>query len=279
MKPAIAQVCSLPAPLARQVEDYAAGQCRALEIWLTKLEEYLRHHSLDEVRQLMARNGMAMPVASFQGGLLLSSGLLRDEAWDLFARRLELCRELGIATLVVAPDASGSATEADFERLHRSLGEAAELAASRQVRIAVEFQAKAPLLNNLQTAVAVVEAIGHPALGICFDAFHFAVGPSKYEDLGCLAAEHLFHVQLCDLSEMPRELATDSYRILPGDGDLPLALVVERLRQIGYDGYVSVELMNHQLWQVATRTFGEIAMTSLRCILGQASMGESSPVI
>lgn len=278
MKPAIAQVCSLPAPFARQVEDYAAGQCRALEIWLTKLEEHLRQHSLDEVRQLMARNDMAAPVASFQGGLLLSDGPLRDEAWKHYAQRLALCRELGIATLVLAADASGSATEADFERLHRSLVEAAELAASHQVRIAVEFQARAPLLNNLQTAVAVVEAIGHPALGICLDAFHFAVGPSKYEDLGYLTAEHLFHVQLCDLSEMPRELASDSHRILPGDGDLPLERVVGHLRQIGYDGYVSIELMNHQLWRVGARTFGEIAMTSLRCILGQAGMGESARV-
>jgi sugar phosphate isomerase/epimerase len=70
-----------------------------------------------------------------------------------------------------------------------------------------------------------------------------------------------------------RELASDSDRILPGEGDLPFSAVVERLRQIGYGGCVSVELMNPTIWQVPPRQFGEIAITALRRVLGQATMG------
>ena len=32
--------------------------------------------------------------------------------------------------------------------------------------------------------MALVEDVGHPALGICLDWFHFTVGPSKPLDLG-----------------------------------------------------------------------------------------------
>ena len=39
--------------------------------------------------------------------------------------------------------------------------------------------------------------------------------------------------------------------------------IVAQLRQIGYDGYVSVELMNPQIWRIPPRQFGEIAMTAL----------------
>ena len=85
--------------------------------------------------------------------------------------------------------------------------------------------------NNLQTAAALVAEVGSPHLGLCLDAFHWHVGPSKTEDLGYLTADNLFHVQLCDLADTPRELARDSDRILPGEGDIPLAPLIARLRR------------------------------------------------
>ena len=82
----------------------------------------------------------------------------------------------------------------------------------------------------------------------------------------------MFHVQFSDLAQLPRELATDADRILPGDGDFLLEPIVEHLRQIGYAGAVSVELMNPSIWQIPARQFGEMAMTALRKVLGLASM-------
>jgi len=272
MRTALAHVSSLPSPLAVDIADYAAGQCRAIEVWLTKLEEYLASHSRDELRDLLAQHEVQLPVASYQGGLLTSQGDARRLAWDLFACRLELCGQLGIATLVVACDIGRPCGVQDIQRAQVSLAEGARMAADQGVRLALEFQAGAAFGNNLQTAAILVGEIGHPALGLCLDAFHYQVGPSKPEDLGYLTTKNLFHVQLCDLADVPRELATDSQRILPGDGDIPLETLVARLRELAYDGYVSVELLNPQLWRVPARQFGEIAMTALRKVLGIASM-------
>jgi 2-keto-myo-inositol isomerase len=243
-----------------------------MDIWLTKLETYLESHSLDQVRKLWDTHGMSVPVASFQGGILASQGEARREAWQLFEQRLELCRNLGIETLVISGDVPGPLDAMTIQRVHVSLGQAAQRAAASQVRLALEFQAGAAYINNLQTAAAVVAEVAHPSLGLCLDVFHFFVGPSKYSDLGYLTPERLFHVQLSDLADTPREFASDSDRILPGDGDIPLDPLVTCLQQIGYDGYVSLEVMNPQLWQVPPRQLGEIGMTALRKVLGQASM-------
>ena len=83
-------------------------------------------------------------------------------------------------------------------------------------------------------------------------------------------------MQLCDLAGTLRELATDADRVLPGDGDFQLAVLVDHLRTIGYRGYVSVELMNPHLWRIPPRQFGEIAMTALRKVLGLAEMEGAS---
>ncbi len=269
MIPTLSQVSSLHSSLANDFEQYAAGGCRAVEVWLTKLEEYLRTHTLDDVRRLVEQHGITLPVASFQGGLLASQGEERRAHWEHFTQRLDLCEQLQIGTLVVACDVPEPLSQQLIDRVSVSLTQVAQEAGRRGRHVALEFQRSAALGNNLQTAAALVAETASPHLGLCFDVFHFYTGPSKLEDLAYLTPSNLFHVQLCDLAGVPRELAADGDRILPGDGDFQLAPIVEQLRQIGYRGCVSVELMNAQIWQVPPRQFGEMGLAALRKVLGQ----------
>jgi 2-keto-myo-inositol isomerase len=272
MRPTLSQVCSLNASFGDDLRDYAAGHCQSVEIWLTKLAEYLKSHSVADVRRLLDELQMQAPVASWQGGLLTSQGEMRKAAWELFEQRLELCRELDTSTIVVVCDIQAPLDQSAIERARASLVQIAQAAGRRQLRAALEFQARAALGNNLQTAVALVDEVGSPHLGICLDVFQFYLGPSKMSDLALLSDHNLFHVQLSDLVDVPRELAADSDRILPGDGDFLFEPLIEHLRAIEYTGCVSVELMNPQIWHIPPRQFGEIAMTSLRKLLGQAGM-------
>ena len=272
MRAAIATVSSLDAPLATILEDYAAGRCDAIDLWLGHAEAYLESHAPGELKELLARHGIDAVAASFQGGLLTSQGDARREHWRHFESRLVLLRELGIPVLVVAGDAFGPLGPEDLSRLSLSLAEAAKRAADAGVRLALEFDARASFPNNLQSTVALVEDVGHPALGICLDWFHFTVGPSKPLDLGLLTGETLAHVQLSDIADVPREMAGDADRILPGEGCSPPDDLVRLLGGIGYRGAVAVELHNPRLWRVPPRQFGEIALTALRRLLGQAGM-------
>ncbi len=54
---------------------------------------------------------------------------------------------------------------------------------------------------------------------------------------------------------------------MPGDGDIGLERIMARLREIGYDGWVSLELMNPTLWQVPAASVAEVGMTALRRFL------------
>lgn len=273
MLPAISQVCTLHAPFEKDIEDYAAAACRAMELWLGKLESYLETHTSDDVRRLLDEHEMTAAVASYQGGLLVSQGEARREHWDHFSRRLALLRSLSVGTLVVAGDIVGPLTQQDLDRVQASLTQAAVRAGEQGMRLALEFQASATFGNNLQTAAALVAETGSPHLGLCLDVFHYYLGPSKTDDLGYLSRDNLFHVQLCDLAGTPRELAADADRILPGDGDFQLQPILDALRTIGYEGQVSLEVMNPQIWQSPPRQLAEVGMTALRKLLGQASMG------
>jgi sugar phosphate isomerase/epimerase len=272
MKPALAQISSLNSSFQVDVEDYAAGACSAIEVWFTKLEDYLAQNSIQRVRELIQQHEVTLPVASLQGGLFTPPGEAHDEHWALFTRRLELCRDLGIGTVVVSGDLQGPLTESDLKQAVGALHKAGRTAAEHGVRVAFEFQATADFANNLDTAASLVAECDHEAVGICLDAFHYHVGPSKPHDLRLLSRENLFHVQLCDLLGCVREMATDAQRILPGDGDIQLDEIVSHLQAIDYEGYVSIEVMNPLIWQASALNLGEIGMTALRKVLGSASM-------
>lgn len=272
MQPAISQVCTLGSPFEVDIDACADAAGSAIELWMTKLEDYLATHTVDEVKSRAADRGLKFAAASFQGGILLSQGVARKEAWELFERRLKLCADIGVPTLVITADFLGPFSETDIERAQVSLKQAGQLAAAHDVRLALEFQARATFLNNLETAAWFVGATNEPAVGLCLDLFHFCVGPSKLEDLRYLTSENLVHVQVSDVGDRPRELATDADRILPGDGDFPLQPVFEYLRTIKYTGFASLELLNPMFWQIAAKQVAEIGLTSLRKTLGQAQM-------
>ena len=269
----ISQVCSLNSPFQQDLEDYAAGHCGNVEIWLTKLETWLQMHSLDDFRRLRDKLELQTPVASFQGGLLATQGERRKEAWDLLDRRLSLCQQAGIGTIVIACDVPRAGfDQAMLERVVVSLQDLGQRCERHNVRAAIEFQANAAFGNNVKSLAMLLQDIGLPSLGICFDAFHYHTGCSKPEDLALLTPQNLFHVQLCDIHDLPRELATDSGRILPGEGDIDLAPLLAQLRRIHYQGCVSLEILNPQLWLVPPLQMGEIGITCLRKLLGQAAM-------
>ncbi len=274
--PAVGTVCSLNCELATILADYAAGHCDAVDLWLGHAERVLETGSPESLRDLVAASGVKVVAASYQGGLVTADGAAGEAHWTLFRHRLELCHGLFIPVLVVAGDAFAPLSTTDLGAMAANLATAAGLAGEAGVKLALEFDARASFPNNLQSAVALVDQVGHPALGLCLDWHHFTMGPSKEADLGLLSAANLFHVQLSDVADVPREMASDAERILPGEGSSSPQPLLTRLADIGYRGAVSVELMNPALWHVPPRQFGEVAMTALRRLLGQADMGSSA---
>jgi sugar phosphate isomerase/epimerase len=273
MKPCLSNVTTLPTAFADDVHAYADAGGTAMEVWLTKLEEHLQKSSVSATKQLLAEREMQLVAAAYQGGLLLSQGQQRREMYDQFQRRLALCQEFGIEVLTILADFVEKVSPQDFARAQVSLQQAAQLAASFQVKLALEFRSTAKLCASLDTAAALVAACEEPNLGLTLDLFHYYTGPSKFEDLGHLHPGNLFLVQVCDLAGVPRELATDADRILPGEGDFQLPPILDHLRRIGYAGYVTVELMNPDLWQMKPLAVAEAALTGLRRLLGLAEMG------
>src|SRR5258708_6531004 len=80
MRPCISEATTLTSSFADDVNGYADGGCRAMEVWLTKLETHLETHSAADTRKLLDDRGLTPAAASYQGGLLWSFAARRRSA-------------------------------------------------------------------------------------------------------------------------------------------------------------------------------------------------------
>ncbi len=106
MKPCISQVTTLNNPFEADLTVYRGGGWTAVELWLTKLETFLEAHSLGggpcdarvETGVTPGRGGFAgRACCSRKARSAQSTGTTSAGGWNC-------CGELGVPTLIVAPD-------------------------------------------------------------------------------------------------------------------------------------------------------------------------------
>src|SRR5438309_1287217 len=156
MKPCISEATTLPGTFAEDVAAYSDAGWNAMEVWLTKLETHLERHPLAETRKLLEERQVRPVAASYQGGLLLAQGEQRKAHYDHFRRRLELCQQLAIPTLLVVADFTDAVDVTSLGRAVASLKQAAQWAAGFGVRLALEFRSGSRFCASLDTALALV---------------------------------------------------------------------------------------------------------------------------
>ena len=102
------------------------------------------------------------------------------------------------------------------------------------VRIAVEplNRYEAYLVTTVATALAYVEAVGSPWVGLTLDLFHANVEEPDVAAAILAAGPRLWHVQVADTN-----------RQALGRGHLNLAAVARALRDVGYRGALVLEVM------------------------------------
>lgn len=268
MIPCISQATTMSTPFEGDLDAFARSGFGHVELWLTKLENFVAERSVEAAAELLGTRGLAAPAAAAQSGLLLSQGEERASHWADFERRLKLLQSLGVGTLVLIPDFHVEPRGEDLARAMQSLRQAGRLAQDHGVRLALEFQKSARFCASLDTTLAFLAQSEAEGVGVCLDLFHYFTGPSKFEDLAYLSLGTLAWVQISDLSGTPRELASDSDRIFPGDGDFSITPILDHLARLDYKGPLSLELLNPMIWKIPADRVADVGYQAVRRLIG-----------
>lgn len=258
MKLAINEATTMHGSFQEDIETYAAAGFKYVELWLDKVQEYVDEHSLQDARHLLDDNDMEAVGSCFHVGLMLTSGQERADALDGLRRKLEICQALDAPNLIVCPDGPSDELEsAHYEKAARGMAEAADIAADYGVTLGIEFIQGHPFVGTAVTAAEMAIHADRDNVGILFDTFHFYAGCSKVVNIPRVADQVSF-VHLNDCPNMPVELATDADRCFPGEGMFPLSRIVSDLAAGGYEGFLSLELFDEDVWEMEPQAAADL---------------------
>ncbi len=172
--------------------------------------------------------------------IVSADAAVRARTAQWMCRLVELCAAMGARVLVHGSPRqravpAGDSAAAALARAQECFARAAQAAQAAGVVYCVEPLARAEtdLINTVEQAVQLVDAIGSPALRTMIDCS--AAGCSEEEDVPALIRRwwptgRLAHLQL-----------NDPNRRGPGQGTMAFAPIVAALRAVGYDGVLAVE--------------------------------------
>ena len=120
------------------------------------------------------------------------------------------------------------------EWLQEALEDCAKYASLENVTLAIEpiNRYETNLINTVAEGLALLEKVGSESLGLLLDTFHMNIEEPSIEESVRMADERIFHFHVAD-----------SNRWYPGAGHIDFGRVVDVLHQIGYDGYLSAEIL------------------------------------
>ena len=114
------------------------------------------------------------------------------------------------------------------------LRECTEFAKEYNIRLTLEpvNRYESNFINTLDEGIKFIKRVGAPNLGILADTFHMNIEEISIYDSIIKAKDYITHVHFAD-----------SNRWAPGCGHLDFANIVQTLKKIDYQGYVSAEIL------------------------------------
>jgi 5-keto-L-gluconate epimerase len=120
--------------------------------------------------------------------------------------------------------------------LTQVLQRAGDRAGAAGVGIALEplNRFEGDLVNTVAQGLDFLKKVNHPAVGLLVDTFHVNIEESSWTEpfRQAMAAGKLFHVHLGDNNRLP-----------PGQGLIDFNAILHTLDEIGYQGWLSAELL------------------------------------
>jgi sugar phosphate isomerase/epimerase len=174
---------------------------------------------------------------------------------DVIARLAAVLHPDWVLTNVVAPV---------DDHLIATLSRCADLIGAAGARLAVEYLPWTPVAGA-RAALDVASRVGLDRVKVLLDVWHHFRGPDAWADLDAVPLDAVAYLQFSDALPMTTDdlmAETVSRRVFPGEGEFDLDEWCAHVRAKGFDGVVSVEVLNGELRDLDPAEFAERAFAA-----------------
>lgn len=215
-----------PGDIPQALQDIAAAGYEGVELFDGNLVELG-----DGLAGELERAGLAL-TGVYSGGNLVFGEVLGEELWRI-RRACELGAAAGAEHLVVGGGAqrAGGATDADYDALGRALDEVAQIARGHGLTPSYH-----PHMTTMAESPEQIERVlSRSEIAFCPDTGHLILGGGDPAELLRRWAGRIELIHLKDVT-------AEGGFVPLGDGVMELDAVFAAIEEIGFDGWLGVEL-------------------------------------
>jgi 2-keto-myo-inositol isomerase len=261
-------------PLDEELDVVSAAGYGGIELFIPKLAPFLEGRAPEDLARRLDEAGLLPTMLNGIENFNLRSADESTAITEECRRLAELSQGIHCPGIVVVPSPNSEGLDWQTVKSETAsvLRELAGVAEPFGVQLGLEFLA--PVDSSVRTlaqAWEIVEAAGRENLGLVLDTYHFCVGGSAWESLDMFPVDRLFLMHVNDVEDLPFEQLTDGHRLLPGEGILPLGRMLSKVRERGYDGAYSLEVMRPAYRRREPREYARAGLEATRAVLQRAA--------
>ncbi len=241
-----------------------------IEIWAKKMEAYLLDHSLDDLRAMLEKAHLKPLAINSVEFITFNASWEKANTMNLIARYAKMADHLGCPFIVVVPSPrpEGAMDKEVLDESVRVLLEISDRFRDCKVRFAFEFLGfRWCSVSTLEEDYAIVKAVNRENIGLVLDTFHFYAGGSSVGAIRNVDPEKIFILHINDAEKLPKAELQDAHRLFPGEGVIPLEEIVAGLKNIHYDGPVSLEMFRPAHWSHPPEVIAKKGIDAIRKFL------------
>jgi 2-keto-myo-inositol isomerase len=244
------------------IEIASKAGYQAIEPWMGELDEYVKKdgNPKDLAKRLSDRGLTVEDVIAFFEWAV-DDNEKRKKGMEEARRSMDLIAKIGGKRIAAPPLGATQQADLNLNKVAERYRHLLELGDKAGVVPQVEFWGPSRALSRLSEAAFVAVESGHPKACILADVYHLYKGGSDANGLRLLSRDALHVIHFNDYpADPPRKDIADAQRVYPGDGIAPLKSILRILRDIGFNGVLSLELFNRDYWKLDAQ---EVAKTGL----------------
>ena len=230
------------------------------EINFDKAQEYLKNHSMDELRRLIKESGLKCASVN----AIFDISFCTKERWASLCSEFNFACELGKACgtdkIIVLPSERSALSEditdtMIFEDTVEILTKLAEMGNPHNMKIAFE-PVGTMAVGDIQIAMDIIGKVDRLEVGLVLDNFNMFLWDlcSDLDKILNFDPEKIFIVHINDAEKLPFAKIDQMHRCMPGDGRIDVKKYIGNLKAIGYEGIVSIEVLNPKIWEKGPKT-------------------------
>ena len=252
-----------------QIKVAAEAGYDAIEPWMRDLTAFVEAGGkLSDLRKQLADSGLTVESAIGFAQWIVDDDVARKKGLEEARRDMDTLKQIGGLRIAAPPigahKSAGPSLPVISERYRKLLEIGAEIGVVPQL----ELWGFSKTLSKLGELAYVAVEAGHENACVLPDFYHIYKGGSDFGGLSMIEASKMKVFHMNDYPANPhRETIADKHRVYPGDGVCDLEGIIKNLIANGFEGCLSLELINPDYWQQDALTVAKTGLAKMKSVV------------